>query len=95
MKRCLFYFATAIVGVGGFFLVLCGMLFLSSAPAGPARSNWWRVVSGGMIMMGIYALLNLKRIPDHVAAWVKRYFAPIYTLFWFIAGCIIFILSWF
>ena len=33
-------------------------------------------------------------IPDHVPEWVKRYFVPIYTLFWFVAGGIIFILSW-
>jgi hypothetical protein len=95
MKRCLFYFASAMVGVGGFLLILCGMLFLSSTPAGPARSNWWRVISVGMAMVGIYALLSLERIPDFVPEWVKRYFAPIYTLFWFIAGGIIFILSWF
>ena len=95
LRRFLFYFATLILGVGGFFLILCGMLFLSGAPAGPARSSWWRVISAGMLMVGIYALLNLGRMPDYLPDWVKRYFAPIYTLFWFIAGGVIFLVSWF
>jgi len=95
MKRCLFYFATAMVGVGGFLLALCGILFLSSTPFEPARDSWWRVISVGLCMVGIYALLNLERIPDFVPEWVKSYFAPIFTVFWFVVGGIIFILSWF
>jgi len=94
MKGCLFYFLTLLLGVGGFLLILCGILFLPSTN-GPARSNWWRLVSVGMVMVGFSALLNLRRIPDHVPEWVKRYFAPTYTLLWFVAGGIIFILSWF
>jgi hypothetical protein len=94
MKRHLFYFATVLVGLVGFFLILCGVLFLPSA-SGVARNNCWRIVSVGMIMVGFFSLLNIRRIPDHVPGWVKRYFAPIYTLFWFITGGIIFILSWF
>jgi quinol-cytochrome oxidoreductase complex cytochrome b subunit len=94
MKRCLLYSLALMLGVGGFLVILCGILFVPSAH-GPARSNWWRLVSAGMVMVGFSFLLNLRKIPDYVPEWVKRYFAPIYTLLWFVAGGIIFILSWF
>jgi hypothetical protein len=59
----------------------------------PKRANWLRVISLGMIMVGLYGLLYRRSEPDYAPVWYIRtlfYF----TLFWLIAGGTVFILSW-
>jgi len=93
MKRSVFSCISAVAGLAGFLLALCGVISAPGTP-GPARSNWWRVVSVGMIMMGLsmYPYRNQK-VPDYVPEWVNR-FAPAYVWVWIILGVAIFLLSW-
>jgi hypothetical protein len=83
-----------IVGITGFLMIMCSLLFLPSSSAESDRMAW-RIVSLGMIMIGFNALWGGKRVPAYVPEWVNRYVIPIYTLFWFVLGSIIFVLSWF
>lgn len=94
MKCFLLYFCTTIVSVIGFLMIMAGFLFLPSDPTSPLWRRWWQVISLGMILIGAFVLLSLERIPDYVPRWVRRYFAPIYSVFWLIAGVTVFILSW-
>lgn len=93
MKRYLLSCVITLIGIAGALLIIGGILFLPSQPVGPARTNWWRVISLGMIIVGFYGLLYRRSDPDYVPAWYKhslRYFA----LFWFIVGGMLFVLSW-
>lgn len=82
-------------------LMICGFLVLSSEPvdptnlANPAKDNWQRVASIGMIIMGFDCLLWRKSDPDYLPGWYKRYFLFYFALFWFVLGSIVLILSWF
>ena len=94
MKHFFLYFFTTVASLIGFLMIIVGFLFLPSAHPSDLRRIWWQVISLGMVLVGISALLNLEWIPDYVPAWVKRYFAPIYSVFWLIAGIVVFMLSW-
>jgi hypothetical protein len=86
-------FLITVLGSGGYLAILGGILLLPSE-AGIVRDSFWRLVSLGMAMIGLSALLSLRRMPDYLPECVKLYWAPIYTLFWFFAGVVVFVLSW-
>lgn len=88
-KRCLLQG----VSVLGALVTLCGMLYATTTLTEPARSNWWRVVSLGMIVVGLSMYPYRHQMPDYAPQLARR-LAPAYALLWIILGIVIFLLSW-
>jgi hypothetical protein len=93
VKRYVFYFISAVAGLAGFLVGLCGVVYATGTLDEPARSNWWRVVSIGMIIMGLSMYPYRNQMPDYVPDLARR-LAPAYALFWIILGVVVFLLSW-
>ena len=91
MRRC----AVQIVGLLGFFLALCGVMYATTIPTEPTRSNWWRVVALGLVLIGLtsMALARPPLVVDFVPELGRRLGYALGVAF-VVVGVLIFLLSW-
>ena len=82
MKRYLTSCLITLIGIGGFLVMLAGILL-----------SELRAVSLGFSTLGIYGLLYRKSDPDYVPEWYKRHVLLYLSLFAFVLAAVFFVFS--
>ena len=84
-----------VIGLVGFFLAFCGVLYATTTHTEPARSNWWRVVALGLVISGLI-IIALSRPPLVVGLTpeVARRVGYGLGIVFVAIGVLIFFLSW-
>lgn len=83
------------IGLLGFFLAFCGVMYATTTSTEPARSNWWRVVALGWVLSGLttMALARPPLVVDLTPELARRVGYALGVAF-VVVGVLIFLLSW-
>jgi hypothetical protein len=94
VKNFLLYLLVNALQLLGLVVTIYGLLLATGVASGSVRDSWWRVASGGMILLGVSVLPIRNSLPDYVPQWVQRWFFPGYVWFWITLGVATFVISW-